>query len=144
MDIRVRVGAIIVKDGSILLVKHKKGESVYWLLPGGGVEPKETLQQALAREVKEELSLNTKPEEMVFVSDSINEQEGKHIIQIVFNCPVVEGDIKVNPDHRLVDAAYFKIDEINDLIFRPNIKEHLINYLKNGSQSKVYLGNVWE
>lgn len=35
---RIRVAAAIVEDGKILLVKHRKGDDEYWMLPGGGLE----------------------------------------------------------------------------------------------------------
>jgi 8-oxo-dGTP diphosphatase len=46
-------------DGKILLIK--RGSRVfrgYWALPGGRVEPKETVEQAVVREVKEETGLD--------------------------------------------------------------------------------------
>ena len=53
-----RVRAIIVRDGKIILIKRTKSDSTYWVFPGGGVEAGETKQQALIREVKEELGLD--------------------------------------------------------------------------------------
>ena len=53
-----RVRAIIVKDGKIILIKRTKPNSTYWVFPGGRVEAGETKQQALVREVKEELGLD--------------------------------------------------------------------------------------
>ncbi|MFP4173447.1 MAG: NUDIX domain-containing protein, partial [Candidatus Hydrogenedentota bacterium] len=54
---RIRVAAIAVRDGAILLVRHEKHGERYWLLPGGGVDFGETLTEALAREVREETGL---------------------------------------------------------------------------------------
>lgn len=52
-----RVGAVIRKGDEVLLIhRHKNGEE-YWVLPGGGVEDEETLEEALRREVMEETSL---------------------------------------------------------------------------------------
>ncbi len=51
-----RVGAVIIKNKKILLVTIK-GASYYWT-PGGKVELKESLSQALKRELKEELNLS--------------------------------------------------------------------------------------
>ena len=51
----VRVCAAIVRDGAILMVRHEHEGEAYWTLPGGGVEPGETPEQAIVREVLEEV-----------------------------------------------------------------------------------------
>lgn len=52
-----RVGAVIRRGDEVLLIhRHKNGEE-YWVLPGGGVEDEEALEEALRREVMEETSL---------------------------------------------------------------------------------------
>jgi 8-oxo-dGTP diphosphatase len=144
VNIRVRVAALIIKDEEILLVKHRKDSSEYWLLPGGGLEPGETLEEALERELLEETSLKIKTNKLLFISDSISPRNEKHIVQIIFKCDVETGNLKVNPDHRLCDAKYISLDKLNDIALRPNIKQPLLDYLNNGFVKKVYLGNTWE
>lgn len=60
-----RVGAIIHKENKILLIHRKKNGSEYWVLPGGGVENRESLEEALKREVFEETSLNLKTHKLI-------------------------------------------------------------------------------
>jgi 8-oxo-dGTP diphosphatase len=61
---RSRVAAVIVRAGRVLMVRQRaRGPTgrhdglEYWVLPGGGVEPGESPEQALAREVGEEVGL---------------------------------------------------------------------------------------
>lgn len=62
-----RAGAVIVKDGQILLFRRvKEGWGEYWVFPGGGVEEGETPEQALVREVQEELSLQVTEYKLLF------------------------------------------------------------------------------
>jgi 8-oxo-dGTP diphosphatase len=53
------VAAIIEHRGKILACQRKRGHTfeLMWEFPGGKVEPSETPQQALARELKEELDV---------------------------------------------------------------------------------------
>src|SRR5437868_2540154 len=54
---RERVCAAIIRAGSILMVRHLHDGHDYWTLPGGGVEPGEGPDQAVLREVREEVTL---------------------------------------------------------------------------------------
>ena len=49
--VRVRVSAVILVDGRLVLVRHRRDGRTYHLLPGGGVEAGETLPAAVSREV---------------------------------------------------------------------------------------------
>lgn len=53
--------AILEKDGKILLARRKKGESLefMWEFPGGKIEPGESPQQCLMRELMEEFNIIT-------------------------------------------------------------------------------------
>jgi 8-oxo-dGTP diphosphatase len=55
---RLRVTLIIVRDEEILLIDRQRNGRSYYVIPGGGVEPGESLAQAAIREAQEELSLD--------------------------------------------------------------------------------------
>lgn len=48
---RLRAAAVAVRDGRVLVVLRERDGRRYAVLPGGGVEPGETPQQACLREL---------------------------------------------------------------------------------------------
>ena len=59
MPIKLVAAAIIISKGKVLLARRKQGDSHggFWEFPGGAVEPGETLEECLARELMEELGV---------------------------------------------------------------------------------------
>lgn len=59
----VAVGVLIDADGNFLLTSRPEGKvyAGYWEFPGGKVEPGETVEQALRRELHEEIGITIGP-----------------------------------------------------------------------------------
>lgn len=89
MRINKRVGAVIYKANKVLLVHRFKNEGEYWVLPGGGVEEGESLDQALQREVREETGLDLIESELLGVSN-----DGAHE-HYFYNCKLSEGEPQI-------------------------------------------------
>lgn len=57
---RINVRGIVWRNGKLLAVKHKNSdgsESEYWAVPGGGLDPMETLEDGVKRELLEEVGI---------------------------------------------------------------------------------------
>lgn len=86
--------AIIIHNKSILLMKRNKFGSIYYCLPGGGIEPAETADQAALREIKEETNLKVVNPRLVYI-----EEAGKlYGTQYIFVCDYEDGEMKLRPD----------------------------------------------
>jgi 8-oxo-dGTP diphosphatase len=71
----VAVGAVVVRDRRLLLVERGRGVNVgLWSLPGGRVEPAETLAAALRRELWEEVGLRVRVGPLCGIAERISEQ----------------------------------------------------------------------
>lgn len=64
---RLRVTLIIVENDEILLIDRRRNGRSYYVLPGGGVEPGESLAQAAIREAREETSLDVELGPLLYV-----------------------------------------------------------------------------
>lgn len=141
-SLRVRVAALIKdKKGKILLVQQTKKNSSYWLLPGGGIEFGETAEEALHRELKEELSLQVMQSEFLLLNESIDPMKKKHLVQLVFQTKVQELVPTLNPKEKAISGfGYFTPKEILDMDLRPNIKKF---FSKKANAQIRYLSSEW-
>ncbi|MGY3678670.1 NUDIX domain-containing protein [Streptomyces sp. TE33382] len=55
--VRIRAGALVIRDGRILLIGFEDEGEPFYEIPGGGVEDGETLHMAAVRELREESGL---------------------------------------------------------------------------------------
>ena len=68
----VAVGGIVVRDGRVLLVKRGREPSAgRWTIPGGAVRLGERLQEAVARELREECGVEVEVGPVVEVLDRV-------------------------------------------------------------------------
>ena len=81
----IGVRAIVVDpdDGKVLLVRHSYGAEA-WYLPGGGVKRRETIEQAVRREVAEEVAIEvTGPVRLLGAYSNLREGKSDHICVFV-------------------------------------------------------------
>ena len=120
---RVSVKAKIKQNNKILLVKEAGKK---WDLPGGGLEHDETIEEALKRELKEEIGLidfrtGTSPK----VFKMIDKIANRPLIFIVFEF-VIEDNVVVSPSEG-VEAKWFEFGNISDTVDYSDIYK---NYLR--------------
>ena len=81
MQRRINVRGIIWRDGKLLAVKHKDDngkESAHWAVNGGGLDPMETLEDGVRREIKEELGIDVKVGNLLFIQQFLSKRDGYH------------------------------------------------------------------
>jgi ADP-ribose pyrophosphatase YjhB (NUDIX family)/ketosteroid isomerase-like protein len=99
----VGVGAVIVQDGRVVLIKRRyEPLAGQWSLPGGRLELGETLEAGLAREMLEETNLEIEVGPVVEVFDRILLDEERHVrfhyVLIDYLCRPLGGTIRAGSD----------------------------------------------
>lgn len=142
---RLRVAAALLLDGRFVLVRHTKGAQSYLLLPGGGVEAGESLQEALVREVREETGLRIEPGPLLFVNDAIDPAGGRHVVHLTFSARVGGGEISREPlDPRVTKVVAASAEELTSLPLRPPIAAELLRAaIASFEVPARYLGPLW-
>lgn len=107
------VGAILTKVEAgikyILLVRRgTEPYKNYWSLPGGHIDPFETVEQAVIREIKEEVGLDLAPK-FLFYFDEIIPEFDIHAVVNVFTGEA-RGTIKLMPGE-ILDSRWVALDE---------------------------------
>ncbi|MFV0474963.1 MAG: (deoxy)nucleoside triphosphate pyrophosphohydrolase [Pikeienuella sp.] len=85
--------ALIDRDGRVLLARRPEGKSLagLWEFPGGKVEPGETPEAALIRELHEELGIGTWRSCLAPLSFASHSYEDFHLLMPLFACRKWEG-----------------------------------------------------
>ncbi|MDP9812787.1 8-oxo-dGTP diphosphatase [Rhizobium tibeticum] len=85
--------ALIDSDGRILLAQRPEGKSLagLWEFPGGKVEPGETPEESLVRELHEELGITTKVACLAPLSFASHTYEKFHLLMPLYICRRYEG-----------------------------------------------------
>jgi 8-oxo-dGTP diphosphatase len=91
--ILVSAVALIDADGRVLLAQRPPGKSMagLWEFPGGKVEPGETPEAALIRELQEELGINTWKSCLAPLTFASHAYDGFHLLMPLFVCRRWEG-----------------------------------------------------
>ena len=105
----INVVAAVIKDenGKILITQRnlQKDQGGLWEFPGGQIEPNETREDAIIREIKEELDIDIKADN--YLEEKVFNYPEKDINLIALKCSKINGKIKLleHEDYRWVDNS---------------------------------------
>ncbi|HMT19592.1 MAG TPA: NUDIX domain-containing protein [Candidatus Saccharibacteria bacterium] len=135
--------AIIVENNRILVMRRLKAGNQYYTLVGGGIKDDETMEQGVAREVKEETGLDVTSAQLVYVElhpEPYNEQYiflcqvAPHAVEISVAADSEEQKLATHSMQGNVHTPlWVDFSSFPHLAFRtPQLQEAIIKALKKG------------
>lgn len=150
---RVRAAAIILNEAQeVLLVLHRSPLTTeeWWEPPGGGMEIRESVPEAVAREVKEECGIQCRPGRLIYVREFFaGIEKNVHHVELYFLAEAESYDIQTGLDpeieeQSIIETRFMSRKEIGQLkinVFPEVLKGRFWDDLESGfTRHAVYLG----
>lgn len=112
----VRYQGAIVEGDSVLLIRFRDPASgkTFWLIPGGGIEPDETEEECVRREMREETNLEVHVERLLLEHDDpagVYPRLKTYLCRVASGTPSpgVEPDSPMPAGYGIVDTGWFHL-----------------------------------
>jgi len=120
LKILVGVGVLILRNQHVLLGKRKGSHgSSTWGLPGGHLEPGESVEDCAIRETLEETGLSIACSARAGFASDVFENEQKHYITLFVEAKDQGGDAKIMEPEKCETWQWFALNQLPEPLFAP-------------------------
>jgi len=143
MRYAISAGVLVVRRGSVLLVRHRGSGFDFWVPPGGRLEGAESILACAAREAFEETGLRVVPERIAYVEEFV--ERDLHFCKFWTVAPDPGGAptlAGLDPDEtHVVDVRFIARSEIASLTVFPRVlRDAFWSDAERGFPESRYLG----
>ena len=114
----VRATALVVKDNRLLVVEDEDG----FYTIGGAIQVDEATEDAVVREVKEELGVASRAVHLAFIVENHFEQAGVHYHNIEFHYFVdllEDAPLTMQEDAKALPCRWLALDDLHSVNLKP-------------------------
>jgi ADP-ribose pyrophosphatase YjhB (NUDIX family) len=126
--------AIVVDDGGRILL-HRRTDNEYWSIPGGAMEPGESIAETAVREVREETGIDVRVEKLLGVYSNpahvvaYDDGEVRQQFSVCFLCTPTGGELTTSSETS--ETRFFELADIDGLSMHPSIRLRIEHYLED-------------
>ena len=132
--IGVGCGALILNDkNETLLVKRgvsSKNEAGVWSKPGGAVEFGERVEDAVKREIKEELGVDIELTKLLGFTNHIIKSENQHWVTFSYLAKIIEGEPRIMEPEKIAKIKWFNLRSLPEKLSQTT-SEPIKDYLES-------------
>ena len=127
---------VLNEEGEILL--QQRSDTHLWALPGGSMNPGESVAQCTIREVKEETGLDVKPEFIIGIYSNpvhivaYSDGEVRQQFSICSFCSLLNGEIQASDES--LNVGFFSFQEVEQLKMHPSIRLRIQHFQEHRAQ----------
>src|SRR4051812_33371250 len=132
--------AIVVDDAGRILL-HKRTDNEYWSIPGGAMEPGETIAETAVREVREETGIEARVERLLGVYSNphhvtvYDDGEVRQQFSVCFLCRAVGGELATSSESS--EVRFVALDDVDALSIHPSIRLRVQHYAESRSEPVI-------
>ncbi len=132
--IGIGCGALIVNDNNeTLLVKRgqkSKNQVGVWSKPGGAVDLEEKVEDAVIREIKEELGVDIELVKFLGFTNHIIKSENQHWIAFNYLAKIIKGEPQILEPDKIEEIKWFSLNNLPENLSQTT-SEPIQEYLKS-------------
>jgi len=143
-----RAAGIVIKDDQLLLMRRSKFGHLYYVIPGGSVEPDETFPEAAVRELWEETRIKAEPTRLLYRHEfDTGKIQEYYLMKYIEGTPQLEEseEQRIMNNNNTFDPLFIPITELSKLpILPPSLKKSLLNDLPDNLPKSAKTLNLLE
>ncbi len=129
---RINVRAVVWRNGKLLAVKHKEddgSESAHWAVSGGGLDPLESLEEGVKREIFEELGIEVEVGKLLMVQQFHSKREDfDEELEFLFHVedsPLFDEIDLTSTSHGMIELSRVEFVDPKNVLIKPQFLSEL-------------------